>query len=432
MRMTYKIIMNKAPIKYLLILLAGLAFMPANGQNSGTINLDSCYKLARQYYPLTRQMGLIEKTRDYNVENAGKGYLPQFSIAGQATYQSAVTSIPFEIPHVSIPTYSRDQYKIYAEADQTIYDGGTIRNQKDAATADAIVQKQNLEVNLFALNDRINQVYFGILLIDQQLVQNEILQSDIKNSSEQMQARVSNGVALKSGLEELQAELLQQEQNQVQLKASRKAYLDMLGLFIHQNLNESVKLIKPEPVLQSDVIKRPELTLYDYQKKSIDVQDRMLSTSNMPKFSFFVQGGYGRPGLNMLSNDFSFYYIGGLRLNWQLGGFYSLKNSRELLNINRQTTDLQKETFLYNTNIVLKQQDGEMAKLQQMITKDDEIIKTRTAVTDDARQKMQNGVMTSHDYLSELDLENQARQNKMLHQVQLIQAQYNYKNTTGN
>jgi len=422
----------RTTIKCLFLILLVCVVFPAFSQNQGSLSLDSCYKLARQNFPQTRQFGLIEKTRDYTVENAGKGYLPQFTLSGQATYQSAVTSIPFDIPHVTIPTYSRDQYKIYLEADQTIYDAGAIRNQKDVASTDAIIQKQNLEVSLYALKDRVDQIFFGILLLDEQIKQNDTLQGSIRNSTEQLQARVSNGVALKSGLDELKAELLQQEQNRVQLSATRKAYLDMLGVFTHQNFGESTILIKPEPVIVSNVIKRLELTLYDYQKNSYDIQDKILNSNNLPKLSFFVQGGYGRPGLNLLSNDFSFYYIGGLRLNWQLGGLYTLKNSRELLNINRQTADLQKETFLFNTDITLKQQNGEMVKLQQMILKDDEIIKTRTAVTQDAKQKMDNGTLTSHDYLSELNMENQARQNKMLHEIQLLQSQYNYKITTGN
>ena len=419
-------------IRTLILVSNLLVVLSAMGQNVTTLTLDSCYKLSRDQYPMTRQMGLIEKTRNYSIENASKGYLPQFSLVGQATYQSAVTSIPFEIPHITIPSYSKDQYKIYAEADQTIYDAGMIQNQKEADNVDAIVQKQNLEVTLFALKDRINQIYFGILLIDEQLKQNDIYQADIKNSMDQLQAQVNNGVALRSGLDELKAELLQQEQNRIQFQASRKAYLDMMSLFIHQNLSENTNLVKPEPAIIQDEIKRPELTYYDYQKRSYDIQDKMLTSNNLPKLSFFVQGGYGRPGLNMLSNDFAFYYYGGLRLNWQFGGLYTTKNSRELLNINRQTTDLQKETFLYNTSITLKQQNGQIAQLQQMIVKDDEIILTRAEVTQDAKQKMENGTLTVHDYVSELDAENQSRVNKLLHEVQLLNAQYNFKNTTGN
>jgi len=403
----------------------------AYGQTSNALSLDSCYKLARQNYPMIKQLDLVEKTRQFSVENASKNWLPQLNFNGQATYQSAVTSIPFEIPHISIPTYSRDQYKIYGEIDQTIYDAGSIQNQKMAQNADAAIQKQSVEVSLYALKDRVNQVFFGVLLLDEQLKQNEILQHTIQNNTDKLQAQVTNGAALKSGLSELRAELLEQQQNQVSIEASKRAYLNMLGLLIGRNLDAGTQLVKPETTALTNTITRPELNLYDNQKISYNIQDRILNDNNLPKVSAFFQGGYGRPGLNLLSNDFSFYYIGGVRFSWSIGGLYALKNNHELMNISRQGIDLQKQTFLLNTKIQLQQENGEITKLQEMLKKDDDIINNRTEVTEDSKQRMENGMLTVHDYLSELDAENQARQNKILHQVQLLQAQYNYQTTSG-
>jgi len=404
----------------------------AQGQSGNTLTLDSCYNLARENYPMIKQLGLVEKTRQYSVENAGKAWLPQLSFNGQATYQSAVTSIPFEIPHISIPTYNKDQYKIYGELDQSIYDGGTVRNQKEEQNINAVVQKQNTEVTLYSLKDRINQIYFGVLLVDAQLKLNDIMIQTIQNNIDKIQDQVNNGVALKSGLYELQAQQMQQQQTTIQLKANRKAYLDMLGLFINKPINENTKLAEPQSVSVSATIKRPELTLYDYQRNSYDVQDRMLNSNYLPRLSAFFQGGYGRPGLNMLSNDFSFYYIGGIKFSWSLGNLYTLSNNRQLNQINREQIDLQKQSFLLNTNIQLRQQNGTIVQLQQLIGKDDDIVSKRTDITTDAKTRMENGTLTVHDYLSELDNENQARQNKILHEVQLLQALYNYQNTSGN
>ena len=419
---------NKIPV--LLIAFNLLVIIQLQAQSELTI--DSCYKLARENYPMIKQLDLVEKTREYSVKNASKAWLPQLNFAGQVTYQSAVTSIPFEIPHVSIPTYSRDQYKIYGEVDQNIYDGGNIQNQKEEQNVNAAIQKQTTEVTLYGIKDRINQIYFGILLLDEQLKQNEILDSTIQNNINRMQAQVSNGVALKSGLYELQAQLLQQEQAGIQYKASRKAYVDMLGLFINKSLSESIRLAEPQTVAVSSTIKRPELTLYDYQRNSYDIQDKMLTSNYLPKLSAFFQGGYGRPGLNMLSNDFSWYYIGGIKFSWSLGNLYTLNNNRQLYQIDREQIDLQKQTFILNTNIQLSQQNGTILQLQEIIQKDNDIVSKRTEVTADAKIRMENGALTVHDYLSELDSENQARQNKLLHQVQLIQAMYNYQNTSGN
>ena len=409
-----------------------LTFLTTGISNGQSLNIDSCYKLARENYPMIKQLQLVEKTRQYSVENASKAWLPQLSFAGQATYQSAVTSIPFEIPHITIPTYSRDQYKIYGEVDQNIYDAGTVQNQKEEENINAAIQKQTTEVTLYAIRDRVNQIFFGVLLLDEQLKQNDILDSTIQNNIDRMSAQVSNGVALKSGLYELQAQLLQQEQMAIQYKASRKAYIDMLGLFINKTLNENTRLAEPQTLAVSSTIKRPELTLYDYQRNSYDVQDKMLTSNYLPKLSAFFQGGYGRPGLNMLSNDFSWYYIGGIKFSWSLGNLYTLNNNRQLFQIDREQIDLQKQTFILNTNIQLSQQNGAILQLQEMIQKDNDIVSKRTEVTADAKIRMENGAFTVHDYLGELDSENQARQNKLLHQVQLIQAMYNYQNTNGN
>jgi len=413
----------------LVLILSWLTLIQVNAQS---LSIDSCYKLARENYPMIKQLDLVEKTRQYSVENAGKAWLPQLNFNGQATYQSAVTSIPFEIPHVSIPTYSRDQYKIYGEVDQNIYDAGNVQNQKEEQNINAAIQKQSTEVTLYALKDRINQIFFGILLLDEQLKQNDILDSTIQNNVNRMQAQVSNGVALKSGLYELQAQLLQQEQVGIQYKASRKAYVDMLGTFINKQLSENTHLAEPQMLPVSSTIKRSELTLYDFQRNSYDIQDKMLNSNYLPRLSAFFQGGYGRPGLNLLSNDFSFYYIGGIKFSWSLGNLYTLNNNRQLDQIDREQIDLQKQTFILNTNIQLSQQNGAILQLREIIQSDNDIVAKRKEVTDDAKIRMENGALTVHDYLGELDSENQAIQNKLLHQVQLIQAIYNYENISGN
>lgn len=419
-----------------IVILAFTATTYANGQVA-TLTLDSCYARAMKQYPLIQQRGLIDKSKEYNVSNVGKGYLPQLSFGGQATYQSAVTAISLgELPKplntLSFPTPSKDQYNIHGEVDQVIYDGGMIKDQKNMQQASADIQQQNINVQLYALKDRINQLFFGALLIEQQIKQNELVQKDIQSSIDKMQAAVNNGTALQSNLDELQAELLQQQQNNIQLKASRKAYFDMLGLFINQPVDESTILHTPETIATSDSIKRPELLFYDYQKKSYDVQNDMLTSGNMPHLSFFFQGGYAKPGLNAFDTKFETYYIGGFRLSWSLGGFYTLKNSRQLLSIDKQTLDIEKETFLFNTRLELKQQSSDIVKLQEMISKDNDIIQKRTAVKNAAKAQLDNGVITVHDYISELDAEDQAKQGLLLHQVQLLMAEYSYRDTSGN
>ncbi|MGF7039448.1 TolC family protein [Mucilaginibacter lappiensis] len=349
-------------------------------QTTGQLTLDDCYKLALQNYPQVKQRELIAKTADYTIENIQKGYLPQLNINGQATYQSAVTAIPIKLPGVNIPTLSKDQYKLYGEFDQVVYDGGAIKQQKQLQKATEAVNQQQLETDLYQLKDRINQLFFGVLLVDQQLKQNDLVIKDVQLGYDKIQALIKNGTAFRSNGDVLLAELLQNKQQSINLHASRNAYTDMLSLFIGKTVDETTILIKPQPVNPSHEINRPELQGYDQQGKNLDVQNKLLTVQTLPKLNLFLQGGVSRPGLNFLSNSFDTYYIGGIRLTWSPSVFYTIKKSRALIDINRKSLDVQKETFLFNSNLTVKQQDADMGKFQRLLASDDEIINLRTRV----------------------------------------------------
>jgi len=396
---------------------------------SNSITLDSCYAWARKNYPLIKQYELITKSNAYTLENISKGYLPQININAQATYQSDVTQLPKGIPGVSV--LSKDQYKIYAEVNQVIYDGGVLKEQKKLQDANSVVAGQQLEVELYKLKDRVNQLYFGILLIDEQLKQNTLNKSDIQLGLAKINAQIANGTALQSSADVLKAELLKAAQQTIELLSKRKAFTDMLGLFVNKPLDEKTIFIKPENIASNGEIKRPELIIYDYQNKILDAQNNLLTAKSRPKLSFFVQGGYGRPAFNILSNNFDPFYIGGVRFSFPLSGFYTIKNERELINISRESTEVQKNTFLFNTRLAIKQQSADIGKFYDLLKTDDEIITLRTNVKKAALAQLENGVINSSDYLREVNAEDGARQNKILHEIQLLMAQYNERNTTG-
>lgn len=414
------------------IWLSLLLLLPFIIQAQTTLSIEECYTLAKQNYPLVKQHELIDKTREYSIENAAKGYLPQFTVNGQATYQSDVTSIPISLPGIKIPTLSKDQYKIYAEADQTLYDGGIVKYQKESKQANADIQQKSLEVSLYELKARVNQLFFGVLLIDEQLKLNSLQQKDIQNGIDKTQAQLSNGTAFRSSVDELKASLLKADQSRIELQANRKAYLDMLGLFINRPLDEKTTLLKPQPAILTDSIYRPEIAMYNYQQKTYDIQDKMLNAGLMPKLQLFAQGGYGKPALNLLKTNFDFYYVGGVRLNWSLGSLYTIKNDKRMSALSRKSIDVQKETFLFNTKVTMKQQSAEVTKYNALISRDNEIITLRNSVKTAAAAQLANGVITGHEYIAQVDAEDQARQNLALHQIQLLQAQYNYKTTAGN
>ncbi len=400
-------------------------------QEANTISLEHCYRQAELNYPLSKQRGLIEQTKQYNVDNIAKGVIPQLTVNGQATYQSDVTSI--SIPQFHTPTVPKDQYNLHGEVSQTLTDFAINKQKQEISSTDADIQQANLEAQLFALKDRVNQLFFGVILLDAQLEQNELSKKDIQTGIANMQANVNNGTAFNSSLNKLKAELLKANQHTIDLKASRKAYTDMLGLFIGQKITESTVFTKPgEPVL-TDSISRPEIKAYDLQAKQYQEQLRLTKISNYPQLTAFFQGGMGNPSpVNFLASGLSSYYITGVRLSWSIGGLYTLKKSRLISKNNQDMVWDQKNTFLFNTNLTLQQQNADIDRYRQLIQSDDEIINLRGSVKQTSAVQLQNGVITANDYLTDINAEAQARQDRALHQVQLLMAQYNHKTTTGN
>ncbi|MEP6584879.1 MAG: TolC family protein [Ginsengibacter sp.] len=409
-----------------------LKFSSVNAQPLKTLTIEECYRLARQNYPLTKQRELIENSEEFSIKNIANGFLPQINFMGQATYQSAVTKIPIKIPGMDIPGLSKDQYKIYSEVTQPLYDGGLIKEQKKLQEGNSIVEKQKLEVELYTLRERINQLFFGVLLINEQLSQNGLLKKDIVTGLHKTEGAVTYGTALKSSADVLKAELLIADQRTIELRASGRSYLKMLELFLNQSLDDNIELERPESISVLQTINRPELLLFNYQQKTLDAQKNIIDARNRPKMSAFVQGGIGRPALNFLSNSAQAYYISGIRLNWTLNGFYNSKNEKALLENNRKGIEVQKETFLFNTNLSLSRQAEEINKTKALLQTDTEIINLRANIKNAALAQLENGVITSNDYIREVNAEDMARQNKMLHEIQLLLAEYNQQVTSGN
>jgi outer membrane protein TolC len=415
--------------------IAALLFtLSVQAQDNNRLTLQQAYQMAQQNYPMIKQKELVRQTATLNIENISKGFLPQLNISGQATYQSEVTSVPVKIPGFEIESPSKDQYKIQAELSQLVYDGGNTIAQKNIQRVNALVEDQKAEVELYKVKERINQLYLGILLIDEQLKQVELVKKDVQLGINRVEAQVKNGTAFRSSQLTLEAELLKNDQRAIELKANRKGLVDVLALFINRSLPANVQLEQPVPVttIQQERIARPELRLFSYQDSLFKVQNQLISARNRPRTSLFVQGGYGRPGLNMLKNEFDLFYIAGVRLNWGLGGLYTTKKERELLSVNQRMVNVQKDVFLLNTNTALKQQQSELDKLQQLIQSDQQIITIRTQVQDAANAQLANGVITASDYLREVNAEDQARLSLITHQLQLLQAQINYRTLSGN
>ena len=400
-----------------------------------SITLDECQTKAKANYPLVKQYNLIEQTAQYNISNANKGYLPQVTLSAKGTYQSQVTKLPITIPNVTIPGLSKDQYQAVVEANQVIWDGGAISAQKKITNANAEVEKQKLEVDLYALNERINQLYFGILLLKEQLRQNDILQNELQTNYNRVASYKQNGVANQSDLDALKVEQINAQQRGTELHITQKSYFIMLSALTGLTIDTKTELIKPEinlASLNTTVNHRPEIGLFDAQNKLFESQKELLNAGNRPKIGAFVQGGYGKPGLNMLTNAFSDFYIGGIRLSWNLSGFYTQKNNLNKIEVSKKAMDVQKETFLFNSDLKTKQQQTEIEKLKSTLANDDEIIRLRGNIKKSATTKVDNGTLTITDLIREINAEDQAKQLKSLHEIQLIMNVYQLKNNINN
>jgi outer membrane protein TolC len=407
---------------------------------SAQLTIDSCYSAAMRNYPLVKNYDLIERSLNLNLENASRSYLPQLSLSGRASWQSDVTQLPqsfidllsgMGVSGVSFP--EQDQYRLVMELSQTIWDGGISSSVKENSVAAANVDRQSLEVNLYSLKERVTQLFFGILLLDEQLKLNELFLDELLRNYDRVKSYADNGLANNTDLNNIRVEQLSREQSSTEMVSMRKAYIAMLSLFIGKPIDENVSLVKPEIAKSyNGEINRPELKLFSAQEERLEAQYGSLNTKVMPKIALFAQGAYANPGLNMFSGGFTPYFIGGIQFSWNIGGLYTLANEKRLVGIGKNNVEIQRETFLFNTEIAVTQKNSEMERYSELLLKDDEIISLRHEIKTASDVKLENGVISVNDYLRDLIAEDMAKQSRMLHEIQMLLTMYQLKVETGN
>ena len=411
-------------LKYLIVVALLLNFQ-LKAQKTAT--LEEVQELAKNSYPLIKRNGLIEKTKAYTLENIAKEWLPQINVVGQATYQNEVTQLPFALPNSSVEPLSKDQYKVYADIQQTVYDGGIISNQKKLAKIQSETEIQKNEVELDKLEERINQIYFGILQSQEQLKQTEITKNDIENGLKKASAQLEYGTIFRSQVDVLKAQLIGLEQRQIEIQSLRKNLIETLSLFTKKDFSENTVFETPEKLLLTGENNRAELKLFTLQQQMLETQKSLVESKNLPKLGAFFQSGYGKPGFNMLRNEFDVFNISGLRLQIPISGYYTKKNDLALLNTQQQDLEIQKENFLFNQNFSTIRNSEELEKLQKLIQKDEELIVLRQSIKKASLAQLENGVINTSDYLREVNTEEQARIQKMTHEIQFLFTQYNQK-----
>ncbi len=416
-----------------------LSLMVLTALTSWAQTLEECCRLAREHYPEIRQYDLIAETEQYNISNAARAWIPQVVLSGQATYQSATPTYPeafnamIAANGLDMSGIRKDQYKVAIDLSQNIWDGGQSKANRAIAEAEAAEQRSRVDVSLYDLQSRIQNLYFGILLLDERVAQTEALIEVLDANLNRMRAYYKNGVAMQSDVDAIEAELLTARQTLGQVEASRTSYRRMLEVFIGQPLTDETLTRPAMVVVASRTSQRPELAMFDAQSDKLAAQRKAITTSVMPRFSAFAQGYYGYPGLDMfksmVSSEWTLNAIVGVRMSWNIGAFYTKKNNLSKLDAAERQLAIQRDVFLFNTEMQTTQDDGEIARLRSALEDDNRIVELRRSVRMAAESRLENGVIDATDLLRKIADETTATLNRTTHEIELLQATYRLKTT---
>lgn len=408
------------------------------GVPSWAQTLEECQQLACDHYPEIRQYDLIRQSEQYDLSNAARSWLPQVSFSAQATWQNRVPEFPSALSGmldqagVSLRGLDKDQYKVALEVNQTIWDGGQSQADRRVIEATADEHRQATEVDLYAVKGRVNDLYFGILLLEERLGQTDLTIALLQSNLDKVRSLVTNGVAMQTDADAVEAELLSVQQQRVQIEASRASYRRMLELFIGQRLAE--RLERPELVgAVSGESARPELAWIDAQQERLAAQELSVKSATRPRFGVFAQGYYGYPGLDyfagMVSTDWTWNALIGVKMSWNFGAYYTKKNRLSNLRVAQQQLDIQRDVFLFNTDLQVAEEQGNISRLRRALADDDRIVALRRSVREAAESKLRNGVIDTNDLLRKITDEASARSARSLREVELLKAIYELKYT---
>ena len=404
--------------------------------------LQECQEAAEHNYPLIRQYDLIGKTTQLTVENIGKGWLPQVSASAQATLQSDVASWPEQMQSVyqqmglNMKGLKKDQYRIGIDVNQTVYDGGVIRSHKEIAQRQGAIEEAQTEVTMYQVRSRVNEMYFALLLLDEQITLNADLQELLSSSEKKLESMFRHGTAAESDYLSVKAERLNVVQQATNLQAQRRTLAMMLSTFCGIEVQQVQKPAPFAAMSSQQSVQRPELKVIEAQLRLADAQEKSLDAALMPKVGVFAQGFYGYPGYNMfddmMRHRWSLNGMVGARLSWNIGALYTRKNDKAKIQLQREMAATSREVFLFNNSLEQMQQNENMERYRRLMADDDEIITLRSSVRKAAESKLAHGIIDVNDLLKEINAENNAQVQKSIHEIEMLKEMYNLKITTNN
>lgn len=403
------------------------------------VTIEECVEKAVVNYPLISKYGLLEATRDIDLAEINNSWLPRIGVYGQVTAQNVVPAFPKSLAGIldqmgqSMKGLGKIQYKIGVDVSQNVWDGGISKARREVAMAENEVRKSALDVELYAVRQRVESVFFAILLMEEQIEQSEITQNLLQSNLQQLQSKVRNGVAMQSDADMVEAQALTIKQSIARAKSASDGYRDVLEIFIGESLKgKALERPSSEMPLSDDNL-RPELKLFERRLRANNAADRLSNTSLMPKIGLFAQAYYGYPGFDyfksMMNRELNFNILAGVKASWNIDSFYSKSHNKRRTSVNALDIDADRDLFIFNTRIQSASQKEAIQGLRDVMKDDARIIELRTNVRKAAESQLANGVIDATALLTKISDENIAQLNARLHEIQLIKEIYNLKYT---
>jgi outer membrane protein TolC len=405
-------------------------------QPTDTLYLYECHRSAIENHPYYRQKDLYSQSNELRTKNHAANWYPSLDLNGKYTWQNEVVELPFPtdiIPGFETPLMPHYNYKLSLDIQQTIYDGGLTKSSKKVEASTLLVNQQQVEVSLNQLKDRVNQLYFYILLLQQQERSIQLKLDELKEKLTVIESGVKNEIFLDADLDIMKAEILKMNQLLSETDITKSSVFQMLGDLTSMDIQEGAVLAMPSMDVTVTVeIPRPEQVLYDLKILNLDASMDLVSKQRHPKAYVFGSFAYGNPGLNFFKDEFRGFYVLGAGLKWNIWDWSKTSRSKQDINIQQEIVRSQKAAFDKNLQIQLAEKLAEISKFEEAVRRDKEIVLLRTKISRSAASQLENGVITPTAYITELNAETEARIRLETHKIQLVQAKVNYLTTKGN
>jgi len=404
-------------------------------QAQETITLYDCQDMAREQAPRASDLELIRQMGDINIEQAGISWYPSLDLNGKLSYQSDVVTVALSNPviPVSFPEVPHDQYGLNLDITQNIYDGGISKSRKVYEEAKTEADLQQVEVDLYGLKGKVNQFYFAILLLQENRRNLDIQMENLEARYGVVQTAVTNGVLQETDLHVIEVERLKVEQSIVELESRRRSYLGALQVLCGEDLKDDAVLEIPRfEEVEYAGMNCPEQKLFDLKHASMERGKELAGRKRMPVLYAFGQTGYGKPGYNMLSEKWDYYYMVGAGLKWKIWDWSNSAREKQLIGYQQQVLENKRAAFDREVESMMVQEEARMEQYRETMEMDRQVLELQEKISSQAAVQLENGTMTATDYITELNKESLARITLATHQVLLMQSTANYLTIQGN